>query len=149
MENAFHYFRHCKFGSNCHTEHILQTCTHYPCPNRHPRPCRYFVVTGYCKFQETCSFSHRVQYQRSSLACLEKKILVSMTPGEGSCSVSSVPIDSTVIMSNTVTTIPVSKINVSLTSIRNFWSILTNSVSKHSSIIPKLDGGLFPQLNTI
>ena len=69
---AFHQFGHCKFGSNCHKKHTTDTCPNYPCsvndcPKRHPRPCKYFVVTGFCKFNDTCSFLHAANKSEKDL----------------------------------------------------------------------------------
>ena len=62
---AFHQYGHCKFGSFCRKKHTIETCTDHPCTlsnclKRHPKPCKYFVMTGHCKFLNNCSYSHFV-----------------------------------------------------------------------------------------
>ena len=33
-------------------------CDRKPCLNRHPRPCKFFTVSGFCKWGVECSYSH-------------------------------------------------------------------------------------------
>ena len=73
---AFHQFGHCKFGSNCHKIHTTDTCPNDPCRMndcsiRQPRPCKYDVFTGICKFNDTCSFLH---FAKESEKDLEKQV---------------------------------------------------------------------------
>ena len=69
---AFYQFGHCKFGSFCNKKHMNQTCMNYPCtiencPKRHPRPCKYYVTTGYCKFSDLCSYLHPKNDSRNEI----------------------------------------------------------------------------------
>ena len=58
-------FGHCKFSVHCRNYHITTTCSNFPCKDsecrtrlRHPKPCKFFVVYGNCKFGNNCSFLH-------------------------------------------------------------------------------------------
>ena len=59
----FHQFGHCKFGPHCKKFHTKQTCSNLKCNMnsctlRHPRQCKFYVLFGRCKFNESCSFLH-------------------------------------------------------------------------------------------
>ena len=59
----YHKFGHCKFGQSCRKMHIDIKCTkpncdRKSCLNRHPRPCKFFTVSGFCKWGVECSYSH-------------------------------------------------------------------------------------------
>lgn len=65
---SFHKSGHCRYGAHCHKKHILDTCTIFPCnkvtcPKRHPKLCKYFTLSGFCKFQENCSYLHLINNQ--------------------------------------------------------------------------------------
>ena len=59
-----HQYGHCKFGETCRLFHTPHTCSNptqckiTSCTARHPKPCRYFVGFGVCKFDSKCSFFH-------------------------------------------------------------------------------------------
>ena len=61
---SFHQFGHCRFGDHCRKSHTKETCTNLPCTTivsctkRHPRLCKYFALSGQCKFNQECSFLH-------------------------------------------------------------------------------------------
>ena len=60
---SFHQSGHCRYGSHCNKRHTVDTCTNFPCMKedcnkRHPKLCRYFTVSGFCKFNEQCSYLH-------------------------------------------------------------------------------------------
>ena len=60
---SFHQSGHCRYGSHCNKSHTQDTCTSFPCMKedchkRHPKLCRYFIVSGFCKFHEKCSYLH-------------------------------------------------------------------------------------------
>ena len=59
----FHQYGHCRYGSHCRRSHTKETCSSFPCYNatcmkRHPKLCKYFSMSGLCKFKQTCSFLH-------------------------------------------------------------------------------------------
>ena len=61
-----HQFSHCKFCLQCYKQHTKVTCKNIPCtiekcPMRHPKPCRYFLFSAYCKFGDNCSFLHQAK----------------------------------------------------------------------------------------
>ena len=59
----FNKFGHCRFGSTCHKQHVIEKCDKKDCELRlcqlrHPAPCRYFSQYGRCKFGDFCSYDH-------------------------------------------------------------------------------------------
>lgn len=73
LENLckFHHFGHCKFGSHCKKQHIINTCTKFPCKAegclmRHPRLCRFFSQFARCKFGDQCSYFHKTVSEASN-----------------------------------------------------------------------------------
>ena len=59
-----HHYGHCKYGERCRNVHITETCDSSlcimtTCHKRHPKVCRYYSISGSCKFQETCSYLHK------------------------------------------------------------------------------------------
>ena len=73
-----HKFGHCKYGVHCRHQHIDELCTNFPCntnncSKRHPKPCKYYLINGFCKFNESCSFSHELG-QRNKNEVIEKEI---------------------------------------------------------------------------
>ena len=58
----FHQFGYSKFGEMCRNYHAPNTCfdpikcKETSCTARHPRPCRYDLKFGHCKFGSDCSF---------------------------------------------------------------------------------------------
>ena len=56
VENVcrFHKFGFCKFKSDCKNKHIEEICEEKSCDKkcdkRHPKPCKYFVNFGDCKW---------------------------------------------------------------------------------------------------
>ena len=98
---SFHQFGHCKFGSFCRKKHTIQTCKNYPCsvdkcPDRHPRPCKYFLASGHCKFFDDCSYLHlgnpsehemqkeisllKTEIEALKVAIEEMKVLLKLSP---------------------------------------------------------------------
>ena len=76
----FHQYGHCKFGSHCRKNHTKETCSNFPCTlqtcvKRHPKLCRYFVMTGQCKFNDTCSFLHKQHNSEEVLSKQESEIV--------------------------------------------------------------------------
>ena len=62
-----HQYGHCKYGQYCREQHTQETCENIPCTlkscsKRHPKVCRYFLLTGTCKFNMNCSFLHTHTY---------------------------------------------------------------------------------------
>ena len=74
----FNQFGFCKFGGKCFNKHENEICrnrnecTDSNCNKRHPRKCRYFLQSGYCKFKDTCAYSHMVD-KNSKVEELEKE----------------------------------------------------------------------------
>ena len=73
-----HHYGHCKYGIHCRNQHVEETCENYPCPTktcnkRHPKICRYFSLTGACKFNKNCSFLHRHR-ENTKIDDLEKDV---------------------------------------------------------------------------
>ena len=53
----------CKFGQKCRKMHIDTICKNVNCSlniclNRHPKPCKYYLLNGSCRFKEKCGFTH-------------------------------------------------------------------------------------------
>ena len=61
----FDKFSFCKNGVKCSRVHLKEVCQNRECDyrkcnKRHPRPCRFFRLNGFCKFGTSCRYSHRV-----------------------------------------------------------------------------------------
>ena len=85
LENVckFHYYGHCKFVTTCKKQHIVNTCTSFPCKNkqclmRHPRLCKYFSQFARCKFGDQCSYLHRSESNQDSLESEIENLKLSM-----------------------------------------------------------------------
>ena len=73
-----HQHGHCKYGVHCRNEHIAETCENTPCmatmcKKRHPKVCRYFSISGSCKFNKNCSYLHK-HGQNNTTDELQKEI---------------------------------------------------------------------------
>ena len=60
---SFHESGHWRYGYHCNKSHTQDTCTSFPCMKedchkRHPKLCKYFILSGFCKFHEKCSYLH-------------------------------------------------------------------------------------------
>ena len=78
MPCLHHQYGHCKYGSHCRNQHTVETCSNYPCliekcSKRHPRLCKFFLLTGLCRFNKDCSLLH-LSKQTDQIADLEKEI---------------------------------------------------------------------------
>ena len=59
----FNKYGHCKFGVTCRTMHVNTICTTSDCNRktcsfRHPKHCKFFTSSGFCKFGKDCSYIH-------------------------------------------------------------------------------------------
>ena len=59
-----HQHGYCKYGVHCRNLHIKETCDSFPCSKttcskRHPKVCRFFSISGSCKFNDSCSYLHK------------------------------------------------------------------------------------------
>ena len=59
-----HQHGHCKYGVHCRNQHTKETCYSFPCiettcSKRHPKVCRFFSISGSCKFNSSCSYLHK------------------------------------------------------------------------------------------
>ena len=79
----FHKFGFCRNGDKCQKSHLTDVCfkrecDYKKCDKRHPRPCKYHLQRGFCKFDSKCSFSHRLpkmyEDQNMKIEALERKI---------------------------------------------------------------------------
>ena len=70
----------CKFRERCDKRHENEICrsrnecTDSECTKRHPRECKYFQQCGYCKFSDTCAYSH-MDYKNNKIETLEKDVI--------------------------------------------------------------------------
>ena len=60
--------------------HVNEICTENDCEvksclKRHPRLCRYYEKFHSCKFEDRCSFSHKILDHRSELLDLKAKVI--------------------------------------------------------------------------
>ena len=78
----FNKFGFCNNGDRCKRIHLKEVCYsrecfYKDCDKRHPRPCRFFIQDGFCKFNFRCTYSHRlpknVEDQIHKVEALEKK----------------------------------------------------------------------------
>ena len=70
----------CKFQSNCRKQHVMEICKNMQCSMvtciyRHPRMCRYFNNFGRCKFEESCSYLHKIDDKISEMRKEQEKDL--------------------------------------------------------------------------
>ena len=76
----------CKFGGKCFNKHENEICRNRSecidskCSKRHPKKCKYFLQFGYCKFNDTCAYSHvvdnnsKVEEQEKEVADLKEEV---------------------------------------------------------------------------
>ena len=78
----FDKFSFCKNGVRClkiHLKEVCQNreCDYKKCNKRHPRPCRFYRMNGFCKFGTSCRYSHRlpreVEEQNDKIESIEKE----------------------------------------------------------------------------
>ena len=76
-------FSYCQNGVRCRRVHLKETCLirecdYRNCRKRHPRPCRFLMLNGFCKFGSSCRYSHRlpkhVEDQNERIKAMEKEI---------------------------------------------------------------------------
>ena len=77
----FDKFSFCKNGVRCTRVHLKEVCQERECDyrrcnKRHPRPCRIFRMNGFCRFGQSCRYSHRlpkdIEEQTKKINHLEK-----------------------------------------------------------------------------
>ena len=62
-----------------HLKEVSQNreCDYRNCNKRHPRPCRFYRMIGFCKFGTSCRYSHRlpkkVEEQNDKIESIEKE----------------------------------------------------------------------------
>ena len=71
----FNQFGYCKFGNSCFRKHVNSICENVrcfksDCELRHPKKCRYFFKSRYCKYGEYCRFKH----EEIRNDCVDKEI---------------------------------------------------------------------------
>ena len=53
---------YCRFREKCRKQHFLEVCTTENCDKtclgRHPKQCKFFSQSGFCKFGDSCSYKH-------------------------------------------------------------------------------------------
>ena len=59
----YYKFGYCKFGNQCRNLHVeelcdIKQCDISKCDKRHPRPCKFFMDYGRCKFSDYCKYKH-------------------------------------------------------------------------------------------
>ena len=59
----YNQYGFCKHRMNCRKQHVMEVCSNHQCNNltctlRHPRPCKFFLNYGRCKFEDACAFLH-------------------------------------------------------------------------------------------
>ena len=78
-------FSYCQNGVRCRRVHLKETCLirecdYRKCNKRHPRPCRFLMLNGFCKFGSSCRYSHRlpknVEDQNEKIKAIEEEIKV-------------------------------------------------------------------------
>ena len=81
----FDKFSYCKNGVRCRRVHLKETCLsrecdYRKCNKRHPRPCRFLMLNGFCRFGSSCRYSHRlpknVEDQNEKIKAIEEEIKV-------------------------------------------------------------------------
>ena len=79
----FYKFGFCRNGDKCKKSHLTEVCNkrecdYKKCDKRHPRPCKYQLQRGFCKFDSKCSYSHRLpkmyEDQNMKIEALERQI---------------------------------------------------------------------------
>ena len=73
-----HQYGHCKFGVHCRNQHITETCANFPCvttkcSKRHPKVCKFFSISGSCRFKESCSYLHK-RVENDKIYALNKEV---------------------------------------------------------------------------
>lgn len=159
---SFHQTGHCRYGSHCNKNHTLDTCTSFPCVKedchkRHPKLCRYFTVSGFCKFNQNCSYLHITSIKDqtsqletevvhlkqeilslynhvSELRSIVKKLSISSTSSLVQSSLK--PVISHSTTSTALITVPTPV-------------LIPNSSSQPEDSIPQLDGGFCPPCSDV
>ena len=59
----FNKFGYCKYLDTCRKRHTKEVCENSNCEvnkcgKRHPKPCRFYLEYGRCKFGEYCYYKH-------------------------------------------------------------------------------------------
>ena len=157
----FHQFGHCKFGAHCHKKHTKETCTNFPCTLlnctlRHPKLCRYFLLSGQCKFKEDCSFLHKMNNKeielekqvmnlKEEVEAIKKKIDVmkSVIESLDSSNSTSFSSESQTVITSSATTLPAPNPSFSVTTLETCDPTNSSKVSFNNSI-PQLDGLMRP-----
>lgn len=76
-------FSYCQNGVRCRRVHLKETCLirecdYRKCNKRHPRPCRFLMLNGFCKFGSSCRYSHRlpknVEDQNEKIKAIEEEV---------------------------------------------------------------------------
>ena len=72
---------YCKNGSHCHKQHnnnICQrkVCRSSTCMDRHPRTCKYFANSGFCRFKDQCAYAHPGEKDKAKINILERDIAI-------------------------------------------------------------------------
>ena len=76
-------FSYCQNGVRCRRVHLKETCLirecdYSKCNKRHPRPCRFLMLNGFCKFGSRCRYSHRlpknVEDQNEKIKAIEEEV---------------------------------------------------------------------------
>ena len=70
----------CKFGENCTNMHVNKlcntlNCNKHICNNRHPKQCKYFLVSGKCRFNNDCAFAHKKSGTNIKVEELEMEVI--------------------------------------------------------------------------
>ena len=81
---AFYQLGYWKFVDYCNKKLPDQTrkkphCTIENCPKSHPRPCKYYVTTGYCKFGGLCTKQKSVSKPRNEVKAKKAGIQETLT----------------------------------------------------------------------
>ena len=78
-------FSYCQNGVRCRRVHLKETCLirecdYRKCNKRHPRPCRFLMLNGFCRFGSSCRYSHRlpknVEDQNEKIKAIEEEIKI-------------------------------------------------------------------------
>ena len=69
----------CKFETKCNFKHVFDNCDEKGCDKtgcikRHPKRCRYFFLKRFCKFQESCHYSHGEGKTHEDIAIVRMEI---------------------------------------------------------------------------
>ena len=80
----FDKFSYCKNGVRCLKIHLKEVCMNRECDyrkcnKRHPRLCKLFMGKGFCRFGNSCRYSHRppkcVEEQNKRIESLENTVV--------------------------------------------------------------------------